>query len=72
MNTISIINGLVIIVPCAYVLSKVMGITGIWISFPIAEMITLLYILFVAKGKISNVYQISDGSGILQTGNGFS
>lgn len=59
-NMISIINGLVIIIPCAYVLAKVMGITGIWISFPIAELITLLYILFVAKGKISNIYQISD------------
>lgn len=59
-NMISIINGLVIIIPCAYVLSKVMGITGVWISFPIAELMTLLYILFVAKGKMSNVYQISD------------
>ena len=59
-NMISIINGLVIIIPCAYVLSKVMGILGVWISFPIAELITLLYILFVAKGKIRNVYQISD------------
>lgn len=59
-NIISIINGVVIIIPCAYVLSKVMGITGVWISFPIAEMITLLYIWLVAKGKMDNVYQISD------------
>lgn len=59
-NIISIINGLVIIIPCAYIMSKLMGITGVWISFPIAELLTVLYILFVAKGKISNVYQISD------------
>lgn len=59
-NIISIINGVVIIVPCAYVLSKVMGIIGVWISFPIAELVTLLYVLFVAKGKISNVYQIDE------------
>lgn len=59
-NIISIINGVVIIIPCAYVLSRVMGITGVWISFPIAELLTVLYILFVAKGKISNVYQISE------------
>ena len=58
-NIISIINGLIII-PCAYVMSKILGITGVWISFPIAELITVLYILFAAKGKISNVYQISD------------
>lgn len=59
-NIISIINGLVIIIPCAYVLSKIMGITGVWISFSIAEMLTLLYVWFAAKGKMSNVYQISD------------
>lgn len=59
-NIISIINGLVIIIPCAYVLSKIMGITGVWISFPVAELLTVLYIFIAAKGKFSNVYQISD------------
>lgn len=59
-NMISILNGVVFIIPCAYVLSKVMGITGVWLSFPLAELLTLFYIWVMAKGKMSNVYQISD------------
>lgn len=59
-NIISVINGLVIIVPCAYILSKCMGITGIWLSFPITELLTILYIFLVAKGKLSHVYQIKE------------
>lgn len=37
-----------------------MGITGVWVAFPLAELLTLLYIWFEAKGKMHNVYQISD------------
>lgn len=59
-NLISILNGVVFIIPVAYIMSKIMGITGVWVAFPLAELLTLLYIWFEAKGKMHNVYQISD------------
>lgn len=59
-NMISVINGLLVIVPCAYVMSKLLGITGVWISFSMGELATILYIGLVARGKIRNVYQISE------------
>lgn len=59
-NMISVINGLLVIVPCAYVMSKLLGITGVWISFSMGELATILYIGLVAGGKIRNVYQISE------------
>lgn len=59
-NIISVVNGLLVIVPCAYVLSKVVGINGVWFAFPISELITIFVIWFMAKGRVSNVYQIKE------------
>lgn len=46
---ISICEGLLIIIPAAYILSSIMGIYGIWISFVIAEIITIIIILISVK-----------------------
>lgn len=59
-NIISVVNGLLVIVPCAYILSKVVGINGVWLAFPITELVTSFIIWLMAKGKISNVYQIKE------------
>lgn len=42
---ISICEGLLILIPVAYVLNNIIGIYGIWISFTIAEVVTILIIL---------------------------
>lgn len=46
---ISLSRQLIIIPPLAFVLSRFMGITGVWIAFPIAECVTALFavILFL-------------------------
>ena len=59
-NIISVVNGLLVIVPCAYVLSKVVGINGVWLAFPISELITIFVIWLMAKGRTGNVYQINE------------
>lgn len=56
---------MLVILPCAYVMSKLMGITGVWWSFSITKLVTLLYIFFTAKGKIKNVYQMEEAPAIL-------
>lgn len=36
---LSILRGLVLIVPAAYILSLLLGLTGVWLAFPITELI---------------------------------
>lgn len=64
-NLIALINGLLVVIPCAYVLSKLMGITGVWWAFSIAELVTLLFIFIAAKGRITNIYQVQEEPAIL-------
>ena len=56
---VSIIRQLVVLCPCAYLLSKIIGINGVWYSFAIAEVFGLLFsIIFfthVYKEKIKNL-----------------
>lgn len=45
----SILRGVVAISICAFVLSKVFGLTGIWLAFPAAELITAGLMIFAIK-----------------------
>ncbi len=65
--TISIVNGIAIIVPCAYVLNEIFGITGIWLTLVAAQYGTLLFIavmVFVmvkrSNGRYKNIYLIEN------------
>ena len=44
---ISLLRGLVLIIPILYVMKNVMGVTGVWITMPIVELLTLLVGVFV-------------------------
>ena len=64
---ISITEGLLIPVVCAYVLSGIMGVDGIWISLVIAEIGTILMIYFATKiaaqrseGKFSGFFLLGN------------
>ena len=59
-NVISAVEGLIVVVPCAYLLSLAAGINGVWLAFPLTELITILFIWVMAKGKMSNIYQIKE------------
>ena len=43
----SILRGVVAIVLCSVVLSHVLGLKGVWLAFPVAEFLTLIYIVEV-------------------------
>ena len=45
----SILRGVVAISICAFVLSKVFGLTGVWLAFPAAELITAGLMIFAIK-----------------------
>ena len=51
-TVISVVNGLAAIIPCALLLSKMMGITGVWLAFTAAELVTIGTVLLLEKGKL--------------------
>jgi Na+-driven multidrug efflux pump len=64
---ISITEGLLIPVVCAYALSGIMGVNGIWISLVLAEIGTILMIYFAtrviserSKGKFSGFFLLGN------------
>lgn len=46
---ISLMRGLAVIAPAAIVLSRVFGITGVWIAVPVAEVITLAAAIWMLR-----------------------
>ena len=52
--TVSLLRGLVVIAPMAFVLSRVFGMTGIWIAVPAAETVTLIAALIMVRKALGN------------------
>ncbi len=44
-NAISVVQGFAVVVPAAYILSRLMGAAGVWLAFILAELVTLAMIL---------------------------
>ena len=55
---IALMRQLIIVLPLAYILSNSIGIVGVWIAFPIAEVITALasILIFRYVNKSSEVF----------------
>lgn len=51
--TISILRGLIVIVPLAIVLSRFWGVTGVWLTFPIGE--AMVFVVGVAQAVRARV-----------------
>ena len=51
--TITLLRQLILLLPAAYFLGKFFGLTGVWLAFPIVEIITciLCYILYKKSAK---------------------
>lgn len=43
---ISVLRAIVIIIPLAFLMSALLGMTGVWLSFPIAELLTMIVALW--------------------------
>ena len=59
-TVISLVNGLIAIIPCALLLSSFMGITGVWVAFSAAEVITIGVVLILEKGKLFDLPEWQD------------
>lgn len=48
-NILSMSRGLILIIPLVYILSYFFGVNGIWISVPLAEILTIIVFVFSKK-----------------------
>lgn len=62
-TTISVVNGVAILIPSALILARLFGITGVWLSLVAAQVGTLIAIYFIilvlkkkSKGKYNSFY----------------
>ena len=46
---ISLMRGLAVIAPAAFILAKVFGMTGVWIAVPVAEVLTLVISVIMVR-----------------------
>ena len=47
-TSISVINGVVFIIPLGIILSHAFGLLGVWASLPLAQLLSLIYVLVLA------------------------
>lgn len=56
---ISLLRQLVIILPLGYLLSRTMGAAGIWISFPVAELVSaVIACLLLKEWKVEYTFRL--------------
>ncbi len=46
---VSVLRQLIIVLPVAYILSKIVGLTGVWAAYPIAEIFAFIISIFLYK-----------------------
>jgi len=63
---VSIMRQLVVLIPAAFILSKLGGLSAVWWAFPIAELISLTFsLIFFIRINKTIISKIPDGSDIL-------
>lgn len=54
---ISLLRQLLIIVPISFALAGTLGVTGVWISFPVAEMIAMIVSIILLKRTLNRLVE---------------
>ena len=55
---ISVLRGFILIIPAAWILSSLFGLTGIWLTVPVTEAIVCLFsFLFLFRGTHTQIVQ---------------
>ena len=50
----SLMRGFILIIVCSLLLSRILGLNGVWLAFPTAELITALTLVVILKVTIQN------------------
>ena len=55
---LSILQGLVVTVPVIYPLVHFFGVIGVWLSYPVANLISIAVILYLCRGNIERYFRM--------------
>ncbi|MDE5768387.1 MAG: MATE family efflux transporter [Oscillospiraceae bacterium] len=58
-NSISLLRGLLIMIPAAWILSELCNMTGIWLAYPVTELLTFVLSLFLTKKAVNFPEKVS-------------
>ncbi|MBQ9421390.1 MAG: MATE family efflux transporter [Lachnospiraceae bacterium] len=57
---VSLTRQIIVLLPCAFILSRVIGLTGVWAAFPIAEIasaaLSILFIRRIMRQEVDTLY----------------
>jgi len=60
--TVSLFRQLVIIIPASLILVKIIGVNGVWVSFPIAEIAAMVISLFLLRRTMHRLVETETNS----------
>jgi len=52
-STLSLLRGGIVIIPLVVILAQILGIHGVWLSFPISELCVFIFALFLKHKEVS-------------------
>ena len=54
---ITLLRQLIVIIPIAFITAKIFGINGVWMAFPISEILTMISAIFFMKSNLKSILE---------------
>lgn len=54
---ITVLRQLIVIIPIAFIMAKIFGINGVWMAFPISEIVTMISAIFFMKNNLKSILE---------------
>lgn len=54
---ITLLRQLIVIIPIAFIMAKIFGINGVWMAFPISEILTMISAIFFMKSNLKSILE---------------
>ena len=54
---ITLLRQLIVIIPIAFIMAKIFGINGVWMAFPISEIVTTISAIFFMKNNLKSILE---------------
>jgi Na+-driven multidrug efflux pump len=64
---ISMFRQVVVVLPVAYLIGRIVGINGVWWCYPIAELITISCFIPIEFNTLKKAFEYGDSAKIIET-----
>ena len=54
---ITVLRQFIVIIPIAFIMAKIFGINGVWMAFPISEILTMISAIFFMKSNLKSILE---------------